>query len=117
MDATDFLAFLAFNGYQHQNRRLTYDFEISQGNFTLPQPTFTIFPTGDPVADWVELAEEVMAVSFLLDHHNAVSLSIISGEREGVTVTDQSRQYPRLIGLMKNSRISLMIYWRSGLEM
>lgn len=46
---------------------------MSQGNFTLLQPTFIIFPTSDPVADWVELAHEAKAASFLTDHYNAVS--------------------------------------------
>ncbi|KAK2768283.1 hypothetical protein FQN54_000136 [Arachnomyces sp. PD_36] len=60
-----------FNGYQHENRRFTYEFETSQGNFTLPQPTFTLYPTIDPVADWEELAVQLGSASFLLDHYNA----------------------------------------------
>jgi hypothetical protein len=31
------------------------------------------FPTKDPVADWVALAEQVQSASFLFNHHNAVS--------------------------------------------
>ncbi|KAK2782760.1 hypothetical protein FQN53_009621 [Emmonsiellopsis sp. PD_33] len=60
-----------FNGYQYGNRKLTYDFEMSEGNATLPQPTFVLFPTKDPVSDWVALAEQVHASAFLLNHYNA----------------------------------------------
>ena len=68
----------AFNGYQHGNRRQTYDFEISQGNFTLPQPTFVLFPTSDPVADWEGLAAQVGSSSFLLNHYNTVRYPLFS---------------------------------------
>jgi len=38
---------------------------VKQGNFTLSQPTFTLFPTLDPVANWEKLAEELQSVAFL----------------------------------------------------
>jgi soluble epoxide hydrolase/lipid-phosphate phosphatase len=43
----------------------------AQGNFTLPQPTFTLYPTKDPVADWHAFALQVKASSFLLQGENA----------------------------------------------
>jgi len=39
----------------------------------LPQPTFTLFPTKDPVADWATFAEEVFSWAFLSNYKNAVS--------------------------------------------
>ncbi|KAK2811776.1 hypothetical protein FQN50_001814 [Emmonsiellopsis sp. PD_5] len=60
-----------FNGYQYGNRKLTYDYEISDNKTTLPQPTFVLFPTKDPVSDWAALAEQIHSSSFLLNHFNA----------------------------------------------
>jgi len=59
-----------YNGYQTGNRYLSWEFEQSQGNYTLSQPTFTLFPTSDIVADWIALANDVKASSFLLNHQN-----------------------------------------------
>lgn len=64
-------SFAAFNGYQQDNRKQTYDFEIAQGNFTLTQPTFTLFPTKDPVADWEGFSKQVKEDSFLKNHQTA----------------------------------------------
>jgi len=65
--------YAAFNGYQYGNRKLTYDFNVAQGNFTLDQPTFTLFPTKDPVADWQAFAAQINASSFLTNQRNTVS--------------------------------------------
>lgn len=56
------------------NRNLTYQFEIGQGNFTLPQPTFSLFMTKDPVANWEEFAGQIASSAFLKDHYNQVCL-------------------------------------------
>lgn len=60
-----------YNGYQSLNRKISFDFGVAQGNLTLPQPTFTLRPTSDPVADWVALAETVHESSFLTNHQTA----------------------------------------------
>lgn len=65
----------AFNGYQTGNRNLTFQFEVNQGNFTLSQPTFTLFMTHDPVADWEDFAGQIGSSSFLENHYNQVSSS------------------------------------------
>jgi soluble epoxide hydrolase / lipid-phosphate phosphatase len=57
------------------NRNLTFQFETKQGNYTLPQPVFTLFPTRDPVADWVGFARQVKSYAFLKNYRNAVSES------------------------------------------
>ena len=61
----------AYNGYQDANRKYAHDFEISQGNFTLSQPTFTLFPTKDPVSDWAGFSKQVKEDSFLKNHQTA----------------------------------------------
>ncbi|KAK0191621.1 Alpha/Beta hydrolase protein [Armillaria mellea] len=40
-------------------------FANEQGNHTLPQPVLAIYPTHDPVADWVKAAEVLKSESFL----------------------------------------------------
>ncbi|KAF2400293.1 alpha/beta-hydrolase [Trichodelitschia bisporula] len=63
--------YTTFNGYQYGNRKLTFDFEKAQGNSSLPQPTFTLFPTKDPVADWQGLADQVKSSAFLKNYRTA----------------------------------------------
>ncbi|KAF1983783.1 alpha/beta-hydrolase [Aulographum hederae CBS 113979] len=60
-----------FNGYQYGNRKLTYDYDVAQGNFSLPQPTFTLFPTKDPVSNWEEFAVMLKSSDFLPNTKNA----------------------------------------------
>jgi soluble epoxide hydrolase/lipid-phosphate phosphatase len=60
-----------YNGYQYQNRKITFDFGVAQGNVTIPQPTFTLRPTADPVANWVQLAGIVGEANFLTNHQTA----------------------------------------------
>lgn len=64
---------LAFNGYQRRNRYDTWRFERAQGNYTLDQPTFSLYPTKDPVADWAMVASALGSANFLTNHYNAVS--------------------------------------------
>ena len=63
---------LAFQGYQANNRNETYEFDIAQGNFTLTQPTFAVYPTKDPVADWAAFATQLGSANFLSNFYNAV---------------------------------------------
>ncbi|KAE9962094.1 hypothetical protein BLS_000843 [Venturia inaequalis] len=60
-----------YNGYQYLNRKTTFDFGVAQGNLTIPQPTFTLRPTADPVADWIALAVRVREADYLPMHQTA----------------------------------------------
>ncbi|KAK7211760.1 hypothetical protein V2G26_018938 [Clonostachys chloroleuca] len=60
-----------FNGYQEPNRKLTWEFEHNQGNFTIRQPTFALYPTKDPVADWAAVAEQLGSAHYLTNHYTA----------------------------------------------
>ncbi|KAK0455737.1 uncharacterized protein EV420DRAFT_557918 [Desarmillaria tabescens] len=51
--------------YTTGNRHGTWKFANEQGNHTLPQPVLAIYPTHDPVADWVKAAELLQSESFL----------------------------------------------------
>jgi len=51
--------------YTNPNRLASYTFANSQGNETIPQPTLSILPTQDPVADWVAAASILKSASFL----------------------------------------------------
>ncbi|KAK0490325.1 Alpha/Beta hydrolase protein [Armillaria novae-zelandiae] len=51
--------------YTPGNRHGTWKFASEQGNHTLPQPVLAIYPTHDPVADWVKAAEVLKSESFL----------------------------------------------------
>lgn len=64
----------AFNGYQRRNRYDTWRFERAQGNYTLSQPTFTLYPTRDPVANWAMVATALGSANFLTNHYNTVSI-------------------------------------------
>lgn len=64
----------AFNGYQRRNRYDTWRFERAQGNYTLAQPTFTLYPTRDPVANWAMVATALGSANFLTNHYNTVSI-------------------------------------------
>ena len=69
------------------NRQLTYEHEVKQGNYTLPQPTFTLYPTKDPVADWVAFANQIKSSTFLKRHFNAVSKLQIKTIRPLLTIS------------------------------
>ncbi|KAK5994734.1 Epoxide hydrolase A-like protein [Cladobotryum mycophilum] len=60
-----------FNGYQRRNRYDTYQFERAQGNYTLSQPTFSLYPTKDPVANWAMVASVLGSAKWLTNHYNA----------------------------------------------
>ena len=49
----------------NQNKYASWEFAQAQGNHTLPQPTLSILPTEDPVADWV-LAAKLMKSAELI---------------------------------------------------
>jgi len=51
--------------YTNDDRLEAYTFANNQGNETIPQPVLSIFPTQDPVADWVVAAEAVGSAKFL----------------------------------------------------
>ncbi|KAK5996535.1 Epoxide hydrolase A-like protein [Cladobotryum mycophilum] len=60
-----------FNGYQRRNRYDTWRFDRAQGNYTLHQPTFSLWPTKDPVGDYTVVAKIVHSADFLTNHYNA----------------------------------------------
>jgi soluble epoxide hydrolase/lipid-phosphate phosphatase len=71
MDGMKLILKTAFNGYQTGNRKRSHDHEVEQGNFTITTPTFTLFPTKDPVADWEGLAKQVGEAKWLKNHKTA----------------------------------------------
>jgi len=90
---------------------LTYDFNVVQGNFTLNQPTFTLFPTKDPVADWEAFAAQIKASSFLTNQRNTVSacFPLLDSESEGMQNANEIyRPLRPLIGHRKRSPNSSM---------
>ncbi len=48
-----------------QNRHASWQHSHEQGNHTISQPVLAIYPTDDPVADWVKVAEHLKSNSFL----------------------------------------------------
>nr|GAT47192.1 alpha/beta-hydrolase [Mycena chlorophos] len=52
--------------YTNENRELTWSYAKEQGNYTLPQPTLSLLPTADVVADWALLLQLVKSDDFLL---------------------------------------------------
>jgi soluble epoxide hydrolase / lipid-phosphate phosphatase len=58
-------SFPALQFYTYGNRYRSWDFSHSQGNLTIPKPVLAIYPTRDPVADWLVAAELVGAPKFL----------------------------------------------------
>ena len=66
--------FNTFNGYQGGNRLITCNPEKHQGNYTIPTPTFSLFMTKDPVADWAYFAGMLGSANYLPNHYNAVSI-------------------------------------------
>ncbi|KAF8488684.1 Alpha/Beta hydrolase protein [Gautieria morchelliformis] len=50
--------------YTHGNRLGTWSFDRAQGNFSIPQPALSIYPTDDPVADWEFIASAIHSPSF-----------------------------------------------------
>ena len=63
--------FNTFNGYQGGNRLITCNPEKHQGNYTIPTPTFSLFMTKDPVADWAYFAGMLGSANYLPNHYNA----------------------------------------------
>lgn len=61
---------LAYNGYQRRNRYDTWQFERAQGNYTLSQPTFSLYPVHDPVARWDLIATALGSSKYLTNHYN-----------------------------------------------
>ncbi|KAH9483194.1 Epoxide hydrolase A [Psilocybe cubensis] len=51
--------------YSNYNRFLGWKIANEQGNHTISQPVLAIYPTEDPVADWVEVSEILQSASFL----------------------------------------------------
>jgi hypothetical protein len=90
------------------NRQLTFQFETKQGNYTLPQPTFTLFQTRDPVADWAGFAGQVKSYAFLKNYRNAVS------DLCNVDPLIIPRRLRRLTGLMRRSRINSIKFSETG---
>ncbi|KAF8905777.1 Alpha/Beta hydrolase protein [Gymnopilus junonius] len=43
--------------YSDDNRRMGWTLAHSQGNYTIPQPVLAVYPTEDPVADWLLVAK------------------------------------------------------------
>ncbi|PAV20580.1 alpha beta-hydrolase [Pyrrhoderma noxium] len=43
--------------YTHENRYRSWEFSHNQGNHTITQPALAIYPTEDPVADWVHASK------------------------------------------------------------
>ncbi|KAL9712334.1 hypothetical protein Ac2012v2_003571 [Leucoagaricus gongylophorus] len=62
---SQFLYTLGF--YTDENRRLSYMFDYSQGNITIPQPVLSILPTEDPVADWKAAMKLLNSTVYLPD--------------------------------------------------
>jgi len=51
--------------YTHGNRLATHSFSHEQGNWTITQPTLSLYPTEDPVADWIMVAGLLNCKHFL----------------------------------------------------
>ncbi|KAF1988961.1 alpha/beta-hydrolase [Aulographum hederae CBS 113979] len=60
-----------FNGYQLGNQAAQMQFAASNGSSILQQPTFTLYPTKDPVADWEALATVANSAANLRDTGSA----------------------------------------------
>jgi hypothetical protein len=95
------------------NRQLTHEFERAQGNFTLPQPTFLLFPTKDRVADWVYFANLINSSSFLTNHYNAVS-TLESFQLMKIFKKFDFSPLKPLIGLMKSNPTNLTKFSMNG---
>ncbi|KZS93335.1 alpha/beta-hydrolase [Sistotremastrum niveocremeum HHB9708] len=54
--------------YTHTNRLQSHAFSHDQGNFTISQPTLSIYPTEDPVANWHVVAGMLQSDKFLANH-------------------------------------------------
>ncbi|KAF8960273.1 Alpha/Beta hydrolase protein [Flammula alnicola] len=51
--------------YAHKNRYEGWNLANSQGNHTLSQPVLAVYPTEDPVANWVLAAKTLTSAEFL----------------------------------------------------
>jgi len=51
--------------YCHDNRFASHAFSRNQGNWTIRQPALSIYPTEDPVANWVTVADLLHSKDFL----------------------------------------------------
>ncbi|KAF9530955.1 Alpha/Beta hydrolase protein [Crepidotus variabilis] len=56
---------MTFQFYANENRLLNWESSRQQGNYTIPQPVLAVYPTQDPVADWVKAAEIMKSSTFL----------------------------------------------------
>jgi len=51
--------------YTHKNRIESHSFSHNQGNFTIKQPVLAIYPSEDPVADWLAISKLLQSDSFI----------------------------------------------------
>lgn len=51
--------------YSSQNRRVDRELAHAQANHTIPQPVLAMYPTQDPVADWVMAAKLLKSADYL----------------------------------------------------
>ncbi|KAF8164754.1 Alpha/Beta hydrolase protein [Crassisporium funariophilum] len=51
--------------YTHHNRFIGWELANSQGNHTIYQPVLAIYPTQDPVSNWVHVAKHLNSSDFL----------------------------------------------------
>jgi len=54
--------------YTHGNRLQSHNFDHDQGNFTIEQPSLSIYPTEDPVANWIIVSGILKSAQFLPNH-------------------------------------------------
>lgn len=112
-----------FNGYQRRNRYDTWQFERAQGNYTISQPTFVLYQTKDPVADWAGVALALGSYKFLTNHYNAVCIptSVFTNRATLVmcafTNSVYNRPLPPPIGHTRSSLMPMMPISTNGLAM
>ncbi|KAJ3513371.1 hypothetical protein NLJ89_g2992 [Agrocybe chaxingu] len=53
--------------YAHKNRYQTWKLSHAQGNHTIQQPVLAVYPTEDPVADWMLAAQMLKSAQYLPD--------------------------------------------------
>ncbi|CAA7269168.1 unnamed protein product [Cyclocybe aegerita] len=53
--------------YAHANRYQTWKLAHTQGNHTIQQPVLAVYPTEDPVADWMLAAQMLKSAHYLPD--------------------------------------------------
>jgi len=57
--------------YTTENRHASWEIANKQGNFTLPQPVLSVWPTNDPVGDWADAAKLLGSANWLPQNTNA----------------------------------------------